>query len=327
MEIPGTYVTVTSVGTDTVTKTVTVFPTGSADGTLVVEVPATTMTTTAPYSGTAPLSGPTTVTITQTGTMPGLVVVETPIPTFACNVSGYLIQHSSLYGVDIASGDAFLIRNGVGDGHSINSMGYNVADNYLYATSQNTTNGVPGTAHLIRIAANGDSIIQQLLPSAVAYNTGDVDEQSQFWASNGGQTWIKLDLNPSSGTYGTIVDSGATVLTPFNIADWAYVPGNGDYLWGLASDTSLTFTFLVRFSRQTKSWTTLTNFGSIAGTQTWGAVYASADGYLYASENASGEIWRFPLPSSATQVVQQISNGPPSSSNDGARCIDSENPV
>jgi len=320
---PPVFTTVTSIvsGLAGVVPISTVVPSGPGPVTVIIGVPAVTVTVTAAYSGSDVITVPTTVTVTQSGTAPGSVVIQTPIPTFSCNVSGYLIQKTQLYGVDITSGQASLIRSDVGDGRNINSMGYNVADNYLYATIQNST----GTANLIRIAADGGFTILQALPSTVAYNTGDVDEQSQLWASNGGQTWIKVDLLPGSPTYGQVVDTGTTVLTPFNIADWAYIPGGGDYLWGLASDPTLTITFLVRFDRTAKSWQTLTTFGNIAGTQTWGAVYASADGYLYASENASGEIWRFPLPGNGSPV--QISNGPPSSSNDGARCIDSVNPI
>ena len=328
---PGTYVTTTGVftGSDSIASptTITIQPTGTVPGTVIVQVPATTVTITVPYSGTASLAGPTTVTVTQTATDPGTIIIQTPLARLSCDVSGYLIQRNSLYGVDIASGAASLIKMGVGDGRQIQAMGYNKADNYLYATAQN---GTGSTTNLVRIAANGDSVIGGELPtpSGVLYNVGDVDEQSQYWASNGGAKWIKVDLLPGSPTYLQAVASGTTALTPFNIADWAYVPSGGDYLWGLASDLTLTATLLVRFSRATRQWETVRSFGSVAGAQTWGAVYASADGFLYGSENASGQIWRFPLAGGLfPPPAEKISNGPVSSSNDGARCIDSTNPV
>jgi len=328
---PGTYVTTTGVftgsGTLSAPMTLTIQPSGTMPGTVVVEVPATTVTTTVPYSGTSSLSGPLTITITQTATEPGALIIQTPLARLSCDVSGYLIQRNSLYGVDIASGAASLIKNGVGDGRQIQAMGYNKADNYLYATAQN---GSGNTTNLVRIAANGDSVTGQSLPTpgGVLYNVGDVDEQSQYWASNGGASWIKVDLLPGSPTYLQVVATGTATLTPFNIADWAYIPGGGDYLWGLASDLGLTSTLLVRFSRSARQWETVRGFGPVAGAQTWGAVYASADGFLYGSENASGEIWRFPLTGGLfPPPAQKISNGPTSSSNDGARCIDSTNPV
>jgi hypothetical protein len=153
--------------------------------------------------------------------------------------------------------------------------------------------------------------------------------KTQDWASSGGTSWIQLDLRPGSATFGKELDSG--ISTPqYTVIDWAYVPGGGDYLWGLGydntTDPATSPTYLMRFDRTTHVWTTLTNFGVIASSQlsppaanAWGAVYASDGGFIYGSENNSGEIYRFPLPGNGTTAVK-ISNGPKSTQNDGARC-------
>ncbi|KAF7532127.1 hypothetical protein G7054_g8228 [Neopestalotiopsis clavispora] len=208
-------------------------------------------------------------------------------------------------------------------------MGYNFADNYLYASI-----GTTG-ARLVRIAANGDTTLLSSFNITGGLNCGDVDENAVYWGSNGGALWIEVDLRPTSANFSRQINTG-TAVPPYTVIDWAYVPGGGDALWGLGFDNSLGLalgqTYLLRFDRTAHTWTRLTNFGQIAntlnttaGTNAWGAVYASDDGYLYGSENNSGEIWRFPLPGANTTAAVKISNGPKSSSNDGARCIKAAN--
>lgn len=201
-------------------------------------------------------------------------------------------------------------------------MGYNIADNYLYAS-------ISTTPRLVRIAGNGDTTLLASLNVSSTLNCGDVDENAHYWAAASGAMWIQVDLDPASANYGTQITSG-TASPAFSVIDWAYVPGGGDALWGLGYDSQSRQTNLMRFDRTVRTWTTLTNFGTIASatmgqSNAWGAVYASDDGYLYGSENNSGEIWRFPLPGATTTAAVKISNGPKSSSNDGARCIKAAN--
>ncbi|KAI8631256.1 hypothetical protein F5Y19DRAFT_483129 [Xylariaceae sp. FL1651] len=260
-----------------------------------------------------------TSTVLPSGTVPGTILIETPLPTLSCDSSGYLIQNTSLYSVNISTGSTTLIRSSVGNGQdAINAIGYNVFDNYLYGAIYNTASS---TASLIRIAANGDSTVITTLnvTGGGVPNAGDVDENGQYWATVGGKFWVQVDLRPGSATFGTTRASGLASLLNA-VADWAYVPGGGDALWGFASTTLGLNTILVRWDRSSKLWTTATDFGNIAGNNAWGAVYAGADGYLYGSENTSGQIWRFPLPANGTTPVK-ISNGPQSTSNDGARCV------
>ena len=79
---------------------------------------------------------------------------------------------------------------------------------------------------------------------------------------------------------------------------------------------------LCNFSMTNRNWTLVGTYGTTVTGQAnpgFGAVYATADGYLYGSEGYSGQIWKFSvqLPLTATLVSQ----GPTASSNDGARCI------
>lgn len=200
-------------------------------------------------------------------------------------------------------------------------MGYNLGDNYLYAA-------YGGNAPtLLRIAGTGEAVSLGPLNVTTALNTGDVDENSQYWGSAGGAQWVQVDLRPGSPTFGRTVANG-TASPQNGVLDWAYVPRGGDNLYGLGWNT-LQGTVLMQFSRATKSWTTSTNYGQIVsslltGARNWGAVYASDDGFLYGSENGSGEIWRFSLPANGTTAVK-VADGIKASANDGARCIRARN--
>ncbi|KAK6827743.1 hypothetical protein PG990_009390 [Apiospora arundinis] len=213
-------------------------------------------------------------------------------------------------------------------------MGYNSLDNYLYAAIGTT----PG--NLLRISANGDSQTLGSLGLIKAANTGDVDEAGYYWASTGGNEYVQFDLRPT-GTFGALVTSGVSNPKPaFPILDWAYVPkgggwAGGDFLWALGGEELLPLgniltlnTYLLQFNRATKAWSSVRNFGNIAGQilegkNTWGAVYAGDDGFLYGSENFSGEIWKFPLPGNPNPAGK-VSSGPKSTNNDGARCINAK---
>jgi hypothetical protein len=243
--------------------------------------------------------------------------------TFGCGSAGYLIQGQTLIRVDIALGNYTTVKSTVGNA-SINAMGYNVADNFLYAAMGSTPSS------LVRISSTGDSAVLGSLNVTTALNTGDVDQNSQYWASASGNQWIQVDLKPGSATFGKTVASG-TSTAPYNVIDWAYVPGGGNFLYALGNDLLMTNTFLMSWDLSAKTWQVLVNFNNVAGKglllnrNSWGAVYASSDGYLYGSENNSGEIWKFPLPSVGTTPTK-VSTGPASSNNDGARCINAAVP-
>ena len=298
------------------TSTTTVPASGTTAGTVIVQIPATYVTTTRAFTGTGTLTGTTTSTIQPSGTTPGTIVVQTPLATLNCDPNGYLIQSTSLYRVNITTANTTLIKSPVGDGRPINAMGYNVADNFLYASIGTSGNN---PTNIIKIAGNGDSVIMGLTNMSASANCGDIDENSQFWISSFGQQWMKIDLKPGSATYGRTVASG-TASPPYTPIDWAYVPGGGSYLYSLGRPSGNNATYLMQFDTSRYTWSTVGSYGNTAGDNAYGAVYASDDGYLYGSENTSGQIWRFSLPANGTQAVK-VSSGPVSSSNDGARCI------
>jgi hypothetical protein len=191
----------------------------------------------------------------------------------------------------------------------MNAIGYNVLDNFIYGFGVNDRT-------INRLAPDGTLTAISTLPAGqTGFNAGDIDSSGILWLSSSGSNWARVNMVPSSGTFGQLIDSGSTSNLPsgYSVIDWVFLPGQGQNLYAIASSGSASYLFV--FSMTSKSWTQLRSYGSIAG-NTWGAAYAAPDGSLYASDNNTGQIWKFPLTGAATQ----ISTGPSTSSNDGARC-------
>ncbi|KAL3589577.1 hypothetical protein FPOAC2_11746 [Fusarium poae] len=176
---------------------------------------------------------------------------------------------------------------------------------------------------VIRIGPDGSStFIDATLPrpdssvtGGTTWNAGDVDPDGNFWVASNGRQWARIDANPASSTFGTVLQQGtSTAENP--VVDWTYVPGGGRYLYGLAYTS--TRTRLARWSLDTFTWEIVRDYGNIVGSNLWGANYAVGNGIFYASENSSGDIYRFDINSGAPV---KVTAGPSSSNNDGARCF------
>ncbi|EOO03007.1 putative proline rich protein 5 protein [Phaeoacremonium minimum UCRPA7] len=234
------------------------------------------------------------------------ISIESPTVCTVTVVDTKTTTHVELIRVDLLSGTTTTVTNSVGNGDGANALAYNPLDNYLYARQ--------GTK-IVRIHADGttDDILD--LPSATTnVFVGDIDETGFFWVSNGGSDWYKIDMRPLSSTFGQFLANG-TVAKPVSIADWVYFPFGGSYLYSLgAINKGIS---LVRFSLDTFSFSTVRTLPQLAY-HTYGAQYGMNNGTLYASDNTDGTIWAIPIDGSDPWISSQ---GPKSSSNDGARCV------
>ena len=241
----------------------------------------------------------------------------TPAP-FVCtsNAGGMLFQYPTgptlIQDVNMVTGEYDTAQTL--DGVDINAVGYNVLDDYIYGWDLTV-----GSQSIVRVASDG-TVTRLGTPAGGVTGSiiGDVDADGQYWVING-TTWNKIDLAPGSSTYMTVVDSGMSAMpagltTPG--ADWAFVPGAGDYLYSVGQDVDGQAQ-LVRFDSSTGVRDVVGSLGLGAGAWTFGAVYADANGYLYASNNATGTIYRIDVDDVSAEVFAQ---GPASGSNDGARC-------
>ncbi|RKK16154.1 hypothetical protein BFJ65_g9725 [Fusarium oxysporum f. sp. cepae] len=333
VQVPAPYNVTTTQTVSTLTKATTVFESATAlgsPGTILIQYPLPYTVTITTNGGTT-INGPVTSTLSpgQPGD-PATVIIATPSsppaaatssaaaqPALKCDVYGYLMQKTAFYRVDLTSGKTTLINALVGPGGNINAIGYNKFDNFIYGMLQDST----GT-QVIRIAGDGSYTLLAARTSDRSVNMGDIDNLGRYWIATSAKAWWCIDLMPGSATYGKIIMSG-TAVTTLTAADWAFVPGGGDYMYAVMVDSGGLTSTLGRFSRTSYTWTTVKAYGNVAGSNFWGAVYASQDGNLYGSENNSGQIFKFPVAPTAGNPVF-IATGPASSSNDGARCIDSQ---
>ncbi|KAK3389936.1 hypothetical protein B0H63DRAFT_557003 [Podospora didyma] len=239
----------------------------------------------------------------------------TPEPTLTCDKYGYLSQNTNLYRVDLQTGANTRITNTLSG--ETNAIGYNVLDNFLYGRQA----AAGGAFNLVRISAAGTRTIIRKLDAGVTGNVGDIDTQGNYWLSAGGKGWWRIDLVPGSITYGQVLEKGTANALGYNIADWVYIPSGGRFLWAVGNQTpgpARTAT-LLKFNMDTKVWTKVRDYANVPKS-TWGAQYGIdiPQGVLYASDNTSGEIWKFPIDGSA---ATKVTNGPKSGQNDGARCV------
>ena len=260
--------------------------------------------------------------VTQTGlNAPGTSNLEvTDPPAWTCSAFGYLFQSPNgdatphnIVQVDLATGAATNPADTTG---AVNAVGYNTLDDYVYGISSQSG---PTSGHLIRVGSDG-TFTDLGIPAGLGltYNVGDFDDAGHLWVTTSGSTssYAEIDLAPGSATYGTVIDSG-TKTSPGSItspgADWTWVNGA---LYSVGA-TSTGTAILVRFTPATGA---LTNLGALSGglaNLLVGATYADASGYLYASDNSTGRIFRIDVGSRQAILV---SNGPASGGNDGARC-------
>ncbi|KAK5043570.1 hypothetical protein LTR84_011430 [Exophiala bonariae] len=271
----------------------------------------TTSSTLRTTSTTTSIPPTTTTTTTTTPILATTTTVRTTstsaAPTFNCDPNGYLIQNAAFYRVNIATGASTLVKSSVGK--NMNAIGYNTLDNFIYGFGVNDRT-------INRLAPDGTLTVISTLPAAqTGFNAGDIDTNGILWLSASGSTWAQVNMVPGSATFGQLISSGTTTGLPSGTTaiDWVFLPGQGQNLFAIAAGGGISYLYM--FSMVSKAWTQLRNYGSIAG-NTWGAGYAAPDGSLFAADNTSGSIYKFPLNGPAVFVA----TGPATSSNDGARC-------
>ncbi|KAI7343809.1 hypothetical protein KC354_g15469 [Hortaea werneckii] len=293
-----------------------VSPTGSTQGSVVVSsTPGyTTITTQYQATRTSQTAIVTSTSATPSACQSGTVVVSYPVPfqTAACSTNGYLIQRQTLYSVDIETGATNQIATLNVDAN-VNGIGYNVKDNLLYGTVGSSTN-----PRIIAFNAQGE--VSNVL-NATASVVGDVDENGQLWlADSNAGTWRQYSLTRGNAA---LLGSGS-FGTGYAFYDWSYVPNTGNYLWSLNQYNGLTY--LIRFDRSSHQMSVIGNYGTIATNAVWGAMYAGRNQRLFASDNTGGQIWSFDIRNStiSNANARLISQGPSTSSNDGARCLNAD---
>ena len=250
-------------------------------------------------------------------------------PAFAtCDARAFLFQSAptDVFAVDLVTGSAPLAGGDIAT-YNINAVGYNPLDNYVYGIDSSPS----GSVGLVRVGS--DFTVQALglpagLPANAGLNVGEFDNNGHYWVSlNASATVYEVDLRPGSPTYFQIVSARATnnIAGYAGGADWAYNPVDG-YLYRTPTNATTGELHLFRYNRATGLQTDLGAVSGVAPDTTIlvGADYSDSSGFVYASDNTSGRIFRI---NAATRAGVLLSTGPASGTNDGARCFNAPVPI
>lgn len=258
-------------------------------------------------------------------------IATTPLPQFVCTPSApaYLFQYptgappTQVYSVDMTTGSSGAYATL--EGRTINGVAFNPLDDYIYG--YDSTGG-----EFVRIGADGSvqglglpaGFVPPTNPSGI--NMGEFDAQGRLWAGAGGAgsttlDWYQIDLAP--GADFAVLSAGSQAMPSDGaLADWAFSVTD-EQLYSIARTAGLN-TRLMRFDPATGTLHDegdlgiLTAPNGVVASNAFGAVYADAAGYIYGSNNATGQIWRI---DPASAQADFFSYGPASGLNDGARCF------
>ncbi|WP_419238942.1 GEVED domain-containing protein [Photobacterium leiognathi subsp. mandapamensis] len=268
------------------------------------------------------------VTVTAgvaTGVNFGDISVSNQFPT--CDTSAYLTKNTprSLYQVNLVTAS----ETQLGSTHSptYNGIGYSVAQNLLwgvYANSGSTNSDV------VAFDSQHQPVLTLNVPelNGISFPAGDVtDDDILVVVSDGsdGRRFHFIDVNPNSETYGQYL--GRSAQTNISLGDIAIHPLDTSTAWGITGNKIL-YRFDLTINTSTNTYgAAVTNVGqtNMLTTSAVGAVYFDNMGFMYASNNSDGALWRFDLsnlsaPAATLVNATFLTNGQPASGNDGARC-------
>lgn len=203
---------------------------------------------------------------------------------------------------------------------SINAIGYNTTDNYLYGYDQTEQ-------AIVRITQNREVVILSPLPTglpAVDYTVGSFDTSGFYYLySRGTSRCYTIDLRPDSPTFLKLVDPsmgyeeqtsnyGTPLSAPLQIGDWAYYANDGG-LYGVEPN-GVVYRVDIANGLVFPLDTTGPNPGSV-----FGSVVIDGSGHLYAVTNSDGTIYRYTISGNTADGVR-FSATLPDPFHDAAMC-------
>ncbi|POS75738.1 hypothetical protein DHEL01_v205864 [Diaporthe helianthi] len=188
----------------------------------------------------------TTGTSTFTRTASGTATVFSPFPTFPCDDYGYLVQGGNDFiRVDITAGTFSTITTDLAyPGATINAIGYNPLDNFIYGAV-----GPQTTENILQISPSGSSLILQPgLSLPYPLRVADFDGIGNYWGSSAVQVvngvgttyWTEVNLAPNTANYSRQIASGSAAFpATLGMYDWVYLPEGGASMVGLITQRRL----------------------------------------------------------------------------------------
>ncbi|MGY6649050.1 thrombospondin type 3 repeat-containing protein [Wenyingzhuangia sp. IMCC45574] len=234
-----------------------------------------------------------------------------------CNQSAYLFQANDIYTVDLGSGETVLAKQDIISG-DINAVGFNPKDGNIW--------GSIGSKKLIRVSQTFEKDEFKIggLPVSGSF-VGDVNSEGIYYIKSESKIY-KVDLNPSSDTYLDYLGS-INLSQSLDIHDWAFNANDGQ-LYTVTKGGN----HLYKINPENGDVEDLGLVPILDGYNgAFGAVYFDSLGDFYVSFNDNGRIYRVKsvhLLSPGDSIISVLfANGPSSSKNDGARCMNAGIPV
>ncbi|MBD9470841.1 GEVED domain-containing protein [Pseudoxanthomonas sp. PXM01] len=228
-----------------------------------------------------------------------------PANPLTCDATLYLTQTGGVLYTINRSSNPFTYQTLGTASVALNAMAYNPADNYLYALRN--LSGDDGR-RLYRIDASGNRVELGLVNGLPALPTGISYFAAAFTTAGDNAMYVQDGTNGNQMYRIDVTTLQATLITlsrNLYVADFDYI---GGLFYGIEGSTGQ----LVSIHPVNG---TVTNIGTAGPIGTVGAVWADSLG-LYGVLNAGG-FYRFDTVTGARTLV---SDSPPTSSNDGARC-------
>jgi parallel beta-helix repeat protein len=192
------------------------------------------------------------------------------------------ISSTQLYTLDLATGVKSIIPTSTGISTTLDSLGFNKLDGFLY--------GLDDTNTLYRISQTGVPVSIGTIPGLVSPIGGEIDTKGYFYSSNFNSNVIDvIDLNPARSSFKTKVGSfSVTGLPSFRDSDISISPIDGQlYIVGQVSGVNrgykftppANFTTAVAATPYAISGTGLSS--AVANARYYGNSFMTANGRLY----------------------------------------------
>jgi LruC domain-containing protein len=237
--------------------------------------------------------------------------------------------NAQLYGIDLVSAKPTVLASQLtfpaqANNESVNAIGFNYKDQYLYGFSRQAPKSV------VKIGSDYEMTRLNItgLPDTNFY-VGDVrvtgEEAAQsasyyVYSPNFGLYEINLDGDLNAPVNANLMPG--TVNWKLGIYDFAFHP-QSNLLYAVESNGDL---HEINVDANTSKFITQLDIGTDTGA--FGAAYFDINGQFYFSNNKSGKIHKVDLNTSPvvgyTPVANVFTSGPKSSQNDGARCAIAE---
>ncbi|CAD2226206.1 conserved hypothetical protein [Pseudoalteromonas sp. 3J6] len=248
-----------------------------------------------------------------------------------CPSQAFLMQDAKaqLYGIDLVSAKPTVLAAALtftteANNESVNAIGFNYKDQYLYGFSRQAPKSVvqiDSNYQMTRLNITG-------LPNTNFY-VGDIqvtgDDANQrasyyVYTPRYGLYEIDLNLDLTAEITAQLLPNSAN--WNLGIYDFAFHP-QSNLLYAVESNGDL---HEINVANNTSKFITQLDIGDDTGA--FGAAYFDIDGQFYFSNNKSGKIHKVDLSISPvvdyTPTANVFTSGPKSSQNDGARCAIAE---